>query len=232
MEGSQTAEDELNWRKWIMDHAELVRAFESSTFAVDEAEDAPLAAGALIVAATQTIDELFQDIETLAANGGGTVAESDGPFFVLEDLPQRFAHHYDGRFARSFHVATVMITGRLSAEQWLAPSSVAEALALHLVIQRAQTLLVDHDLVDHEPARQMYLAFQDDAFDDADHEWLYRPDLDGFETDGTFAAKLGSADMRAESWFHQLADAPGYVHAFSIDIAEPGSEDDGTSANR
>lgn len=232
MEGPPASEDELNWRKWIMDHAELVRAFEASTFAVDGREEALLAAGALIVAATQMIDELFQDIETLAANGGGTVPESDGPFFALEDLPQRFTHHYDGRFARRFHVAAIMITGRLSAEQWLVPSSIAEALALHLVIQRAQTLLVDQGLVDHELARQTYLAFQDDAFDDVDHEWLYQPNFDGFETDDTFTAKLGTADMRAESWFRQLAGAPGHVHSFSTDIAEPGSEGDSTSANR
>ena len=55
---------EVDWRKWTMDHAQLVRAFEPATFAADSDEGTPLlAAGALIMAATQIIDELFQDID-------------------------------------------------------------------------------------------------------------------------------------------------------------------------
>ncbi|WP_433825976.1 hypothetical protein ACQP2E_28195 [Actinoplanes sp. CA-015351] len=212
----------VDWRKWTMDHAKLVRAFEPATFAVDgDEERSLLAAGALIMAATQIIDELFQDIETLATDGGGSVADSEGAYFVLEDLPQRFAHQYNGRFARNFHVATVMVTGRLSAQQWMPSTSLGEALALYLVIQRAQYLLVDHELVDREEARELYLDFEDAAFEDIDHEWLYRADMDGFENDKEFAARFGATDMRVQSWFQPTGDGPAHVHAFSIDLEAP-----------
>ncbi|MCA2218050.1 hypothetical protein [Jidongwangia harbinensis] len=220
MSDSQAQEPELDWRRWTMDHAKLVRAFEPATFA-DGAEDTPLlAAGALIMAATQIIDELFQDIETLATDGG-SVADSEGAYFVLEDLPQLFAHQYNGRFARNFHVATVMVTGRLSAEQWTPPASVGEALALHLVIQRAQHLLVDHELLDRDEARELYLGFEDAAFEDIDHEWLYRADMDGFENDKEFAARFGATDMRVQSWFQPTGNGPAHVHAFSIELETP-----------
>jgi hypothetical protein len=219
MNDSQASEPEVDWRKWTMDHAALVRAFDPATFAVDGDEEAPLlAAGALIMAVTQIIDELFQDIETLATDGGSSVADSEGAYFVLEDLPQRFAHQYNGRFARNFHVATVMITGRLSAEQWMPPASIGEALALYLVIRRAQYFLVDHEIFDQEQARELYLGFEDAAFDDVDHEWLYRADMDGFENDDEFAARFGSTDMRVQSWFRPVVDGPAHPHAFSVDV--------------
>jgi hypothetical protein len=192
------------------------------TFAVDGDEEAPkLAAGALIMAATQMIDELFQDIETLARDRSTSVVDSEGAYFVLEELPQRFAGQYNGRFARNFHVAAVMITGRLSAERWMPPASVAEALALYLVIQRAQYLLVDHEFVDREQARGLYLGFEDAAFEDVDHEWLYRADMDGFENDEEFAARFGTTDMRVQSWFQPIGDGPAHVHAFSVDLEAP-----------
>ena len=222
MSDSQLGEPEVDWRTWTMDHAKLVRAFESVTFAGDgDEETSLLAAGALIMAATQIIDELFQDIETLATDGSVSVADSEGAYFVLEDLPQRFAQQYNGRFVRNFHVATVMVTGRLSAEQWMPPASVGEALALYLVIQRAQNLLVDHELLDQEEARELYLGFEDAAFEDVDHEWLYRADMDGFENDKEFAARFGATDMRVQSWFQPVGNGPAYVHAFSIDLEAP-----------
>jgi hypothetical protein len=228
MSDSNAQEPEIDWRKWTMDHAELVRAFEPATFAADSDEEAPLlAAGALITAATQIIDELFQDIESLARAGGGSVADSEGSYLVLDDLPQRFAHQYNGRFARSFHVAAVMITGRLSAEQWMPPASVGEALALHLVIQQAQYLLVDHEIYDQEQARRLYLGFEDAAFDDVDHEWLFRANMDGFENDEEFAVRFGLTDMRVESWFRPVADGPAHVHAFSIDQRRRSKRDSG-----
>ena len=222
MSDSQLGEPEVDWRTWTKDHAKLVRAFEPATFAADgDEETARLAAGALVMAATQVIDELFEDIETLARDGGGAVADSDGAYFVLEDLPERFAHQYNGRFARSFQVATVMVTGRLSAEQWMPPASVAEALALHLVIQQAQYLLVEHELVDRDQARELYLGLADAAFEDIDHEWLYRADMDGFENDEEFAARFGTTDMRVQSWFQPTGDGPAHVHAFSVDLEAP-----------
>ena len=213
---------EIDWRRWVISHAPLVRAFDTDVFDAGDGDEqtALLAAGALIFATTMVIDELFQDIKTLAADNG-TVADSDGVFLVLEDLPPRFAHHYNGRFAHQFLVAAVMVTGRLSADEWASPASVGEALALHLVVQRARDLLEQHDVLDDEALRHLYDEFAEAAFDDLDHEWLYQADLDGFEDDADFKAQFGPTDMRVGSWFHQIANVPGYVHSFSVDIDAP-----------
>jgi hypothetical protein len=216
------SESEIDWRAWVERHADLLRAFESDTFAAED-DDAGLsrpAAGALIFASSYLIDELFQDIRSLAEKGGA-VADSDG-FFVLEDLPRRFAHHYDGRFAHKFLVATVSITGRLSAEQWAPPASVAEALALRLVVERAKFLLVDHGIVPKERVRNLYADFEDAAFDDTDHELLYSAAADGFEDDEALSAGLGLADMRLGSWFAEFDGSVANVHPFTADVEHPG----------
>lgn len=214
------SEPEMDWRAWVERHADLLRAFESDTFAAED-DDAGLsrpAAGALIFASTYLIDELFQDIRTLIEKGG-TVADSDR-LFVLEDLPKNFARHYDARFAHKFLVATVTITGRLSAEQWAPPASVAEALALRLVIERAKFLLVDHEIVTKEQAGNLYADFEDAAFDDTDHELFYSPRADGFENDEGLSAQLGFADMRIESWFREFDGSLVSVHPFTVEVDE------------
>ncbi|BEL12816.1 hypothetical protein Q0Z83_110070 [Actinoplanes sichuanensis] len=214
-------DSEVDWRVEVLRHAVLLRAFEPDVFVVEEekGEAAGLAAGALVLASTYVIDELFEDLRTLAENGG-TVADNDG-FLVLEDLPPRFAHHYDGRFARKFLVATVAITGRLSAEQWSSPASVAEALALHVVTERAKYLLIDHGFVTKEQVRDFYSGFQDAAFDDVDHELLYQGNADGFEEDDDISTQLGLADMRIGSWFEEFDGSDASVHPFTIDVAVP-----------
>jgi hypothetical protein len=67
----------------------------------------------------------------------------------------------------------------------------------------------------------LYNEFEEAAFEDLDHEWLYQADLDGFEDDADFKAQLGPTDMRVGSWFHQIANGPGFVHSFSVDIDAP-----------
>jgi hypothetical protein len=215
-------EREVDWRRWVIRHAALVRAFDPDVFETGNGDEqtALLAAGALIFASTVVIDELFQDIETLAKDHG-SVADSDGVFFVLDDLPERFAHHYNGRFARQFLVATVTITGRLSQDEWVPPASVGEALALHVVVERARNLLVMHEVLDEDDVRHLYNGFEDAAFDDVDHEWLYRNDLDGFEDDADFTAQFGPTDMRVGSWFQQIENVEAYVHPFAVDIDAP-----------
>ncbi|MCU7730713.1 hypothetical protein ODJ79_43950 [Actinoplanes sp. KI2] len=212
----------IDRRQWVIDHAGQLRAFDLLVFdAGDGDQDTPkLAAGALIFASTIMIDELFQDIGTLAADHG-TVAGSDALFMVLDELPQRFAHHYNGRFARQFLVATVMVTGRLAGEGWTPPSCVGEALALHLLVEKARALLEDYQLLDGDVLDRLYDGFDDAAYDDLDHEWLYQDDLDGFEDDAAFTAQFGPSDMHIEAWFQHIPNTAGHIHPFSISLAPP-----------
>lgn len=105
--GMAGSDAEIDWRKYVIDHASQLRAFNLDVFdAGDDEDTAKLAAGALIFACTLVIDELFQDIATLAKSKSA-VADTDDVFMVLDDLPERFAQHYTGRFARQFLVAAV-----------------------------------------------------------------------------------------------------------------------------
>jgi hypothetical protein len=224
-------DEEIDWRQYVIDHASQLRAFDLDVFDTSDSDDessgeepddtAKLAAGALIFASSLVIDELFQDIKTLAENNG-SVADSDDVFMVLDDLPERFAQHYNGRFARQFLVATVMITARLTAEEWTPPASIAEALALHIVVENAKVLLDGHDLLDDDVSLEhLFNGFDDAAYEDVDHELLYRRDLDGFEDDQDITSSLRMADMRVGAWFHPLADSDATVHPFSAHVEAP-----------
>lgn len=228
-------DEEIDWRQYVIDHASQLRAFDPGVFDAsdgddDEASDedvndtAKLAAGALIFASSLVIDELFEDIKTLAESNG-SVADTDDVFMVLEDLPERFAQHYNGRFARQFLVAAVMITARLAAEEWTPPASIAEALALHIVVENAKVLLDGHDLLDEDVSLEyLYNGFDDAAYEDVDHELLYRRDFDGFEDDQDITSSLRLADMHVEAWFNPLADSDATVHPFSIHVEAPKAE--------
>ena len=211
-------EGEGGWRAMVMGQAEFVRAFGPEAFGGDgDDESARLLAGALVVAATLTIDLLFEDIKEL---GKRTVVDSGGLFLVLGELPERFANQYDGLFARRFLVALVTITGRLTAEHWSPPASIAEALALQVVIEQARCLLVDHEVVNQKQARDLYAEFEDAAFDDTDHQLIY-----GARTatdDGAIEFTIG---VPVDSWFQQNSNAAASVHPFTID-SDRGKDDE------
>lgn len=212
-------EGDSGWCAMARGQAELVRAFGPETFDGDIGdESARLLAGALVTAATLTIDLLFEDIKEL---GQDTVADSGEVFFVLGELPERFADQYNGRFARKFLVGLVTITGRLTAEQWSPPASIAEALALHVVIEQARCLLIDHEVVNQKEARDLYAEFEEAAFDDTDHELLYG--AKAATGDGGVEFTIGAP---LDSWFEQASDAAASVHPFTIDsdVLEDGED--------
>jgi hypothetical protein len=216
-------EGEIDWREWTMRHAEQLRAFNREVFdgADGQSDEARLAAGALIFASTLLVDELFEDIETLRASGDDTVADGDGAFFVLDGLPDRFAHRYDLRFTRNFLIAAIVVTGRLAQPYWASPASVAEALALHVLVERARAFLEMHDLLDADTIIDLYSGFEDAAFDDLDHQWLYQRELDGFEGDEDFTTRMRVTNMRAEEWFQPVSHSDAHVHPYTIDVSAP-----------
>jgi hypothetical protein len=200
--------------------ADLLAAFGPADFGVDEGEDAHgdgggerrpfavprdkarLAAGAIVYAIGILIDELFQDIEALAGPTG-TTADAAG-CIVLGDLPPRYADQYTGMFAKRFLVTVVSLTARLTAPGWAAPASVAEELALRLLIEQAEVVLDLYDLADHETARAL-AAFRDAAFEDLDSEDLY--DDEGDDDAG---------NLDADAWFAPF-DETRSAHLYAHD---------------
>jgi hypothetical protein len=206
--------DDVDWSSWISDHADHLRAFNHDLVSDDEATT-QLAAGALIFASSVTVDQLFRDLEQLSERGG-TVADG-GVYFVLEELPGRFAHRYDVRFARHLLVATIIVASRLTRRSWTSPASVAEALALHIIVEAARTILEEHELIG-EDLDNLYRGFDDAAFDDVDHEWLYEMSMDGFEDDEDLQSRLRFTDMRFDAWFDQRPMSGSFVDPYALDI--------------
>ncbi|NMO53448.1 hypothetical protein HH310_19945 [Actinoplanes sp. TBRC 11911] len=202
------------WCERVTGYAASLRAFDAVDFAGDGGNDdqtAALAAGSLVVASKIFIDEVMEDIATLARDGG-VVADDDSHFLALAELPPGFADRYDGRFARKFLVATVMVTGRMAAPHWKPPACLAEALALHIVVRRAQELLSDHGCLDGRQAHDLYAAFEDAAFEDLDHEWLYDAKLSGLNAGADGTEQPRAADDRQLLWFEATSETD--IHSF------------------
>ncbi|GAA4958889.1 hypothetical protein GCM10023224_51100 [Streptomonospora halophila] len=194
--------------------APRLKAFSPASFgAADPDEDdteqvgvdrgsADLAAGALLEASVVMIDELFMDLHELRKEDT-TVARCDAPLMRLEDLPERFADHYTAGFARRFLVTTVVLTTHFTDGTFWHLGSVAEELALRLLLTEARIILDIHGLLaEGSPALE---AFTELVYEDMDHEWLYN---DGPEEDGEASVK---------AWFLPFNDVDRYVHPFGSD---------------
>ncbi|WP_326854552.1 hypothetical protein [Actinocrinis sp.] len=157
---------------------------------------ARLAAGALVWAIETLIDELFQDIETLARDDADTEE-----CLVLSALPPRCADQYTGLFAKRFLVTTIALTSRLTGPHHAPLASVAEELALRLLIEQAHVVLDLYDLADPETDHAL-ASLKDAAYEDYDHEDLYDEDDDS------------TANPDASTWFAPF-NATRHAHFYA-----------------
>lgn len=115
---------------------------------------------------------------------------------VLSQLPGRFASFYNLKFAQKFTVATVDVTKRLACD-WQPLATVAEELALHVLLDDAQYLAELWEL-------ELTYGWRSDLVDaldeDTDHEYLYKDRFTGFESEPSFGPR-GMAPMGFTSWF-------------------------------
>ncbi|MEV2251052.1 hypothetical protein AB0I94_10800 [Streptomyces sp. NPDC050147] len=184
-------------------------------------EDAELAAGALIWGMDVLLDELFQDAHALDREETN-VAEYDGPMWLLDELPARYALRYDASFARRFLVTAIALTTRLTDGSFRQLSCVAEELALRLLLREAEVTLGTFGLLD-EGVSSALECFADLVYEDMDHEWLYDDAMDGIdESEASEAAGIAS-------WFTPF-NATRYVHPYAADEPEGGTSEDGGSS--
>lgn len=197
--------------------APTLRAFplESFGWSKPEAEDEPsvsreaaeVAAGALVYAIDLLVDELFTDLAGLEEDGP-TVAESDAPFMILDDLPRRFALQYTVLFARRLIVTAITLTGRLTRPGFGELSCVAEELLMRFLVGQAEVTADLYGLLTEEVGAALE-AFTDTVFDDIDHDWLHEPAADG----------LGVGD-----WFIPFDD-DRHVHPYAANDDEDDGDD-------
>lgn len=142
------------------------------------------------------VDELFEDLT--AYNTGDFDADET---MALHGLPEQFQDRYDGRFLHQFLVATVVVTTRV-VTSWEYPATIAEALAVKLLLDRVEVLIDTYELEVDE-------GWRDDVegilFEDDDHELLY---WDTEELDAHPRMLDGSVNLDYGSWFVPFRTPP------------------------
>lgn len=181
----ELSEDELDERRDLLATAsELVTALGTDAFGTEDGvtpEQARLVQGALAEAVVVVIDELFDDVKALDEDD--TTADQHEELLVLDELPKAFADQYSAWFAKRFLIATVIVGERMTEDEWRPPTNAAEALALHVLKGRARTELAASGLLDEDTLKLAFAAFDEQAFDDLEHEDLYADDAEGSVVD-------------------------------------------------
>lgn len=154
-------------------------------------------AGAISRSYEILVDELFEDIRTLA-DTPGSVARTRR----ISDLPPLYRTQYGALFAQQFLAVTIEL-GSDMARGFQSPSCVAQELALRLVLDGVEMLS------DMYPSLEIPGGWrgrvEDSLFEDLDHELLYDPSRDGISDDPAFA-HLGIADLDFSAWFTPFTD--------------------------
>ncbi|MER5964994.1 hypothetical protein [Streptomyces sp. NPDC002057] len=176
------------------------------------AEAAELAAGALVYASELLIDELYDDVQTLAEEETN-VAECGDELWHLGDLPPRYALRYDVLFARRFLTTAIALTTRFTDGSFQRLGCLAEELVLKHLLEEAHATLELYGLLDSGAAEAL-ACFAGGVHEDMDVVWLYDPE-DGVDEapgpDGT-----GTTPPAFDTWFTPF-DADRYVHPYAAD---------------
>jgi hypothetical protein len=209
------AMDVEHWRNRLGELATRLQAFDAAAFAGADEASAKLCAGALVHAVRVVTDELFYDELALAVNNA-TVADAVG-LLVLEELPPCYDHRYDAFFARAFVLASAEVGVRLTAPGWTPPRSVAEALALRLIINEARVVLEAAELMSWDDSEPVFTAFAERAFDEVSVAELYAvetPLASGLEPELVEQAAKTEADLHDrglafDQWFTHRGGTSG-----------------------
>ncbi|WP_338492483.1 hypothetical protein [Streptomyces sp. SJL17-4] len=184
-------------------------------------EAAELAAGALVYASEVLIDELYDDVRTLA-DEETNVAECRAELWHLTELPPRYGLAYDELFARRFLVTAIALTTRFTDGSFRQLGCLAEELVLKLLLQQAHSTLDLYGLLSDEVAESLE-RFADEVYEDMDFEWLYDDARDGVDEDpapagpdGTPLAGPEVTPLAIGTWFTPFDDER-YVHPYAVD---------------
>jgi hypothetical protein len=147
----------------------------------------------------EAANELISTTITDLANSDETTWTNDN-WLIGDMLPPRYIPRYTGEFARKFFVCLVTAVWKLGQPVPVRPSSVAEELAVHVLVQEAEALagMAENDLD--------FDDFRDAFFEDLDFEWLYANAADGIES-AEAAEELGIVNLAFAEWFTRFGPA-------------------------
>lgn len=146
--------------------------------------------GCILWASTVLIDQLFADLELDLPDEA-----TDGA--ALGDLPEQYAHGYNPLFVRGFIVQTVdLLSG--ATQGWVRPKSVAQELALKMLLDRVEATAEIFSIELPEGWRGECIDTL--GWEDEDVDLLYEPAADGIWNE----TGHGFAKMDFSSWFKPL----------------------------
>ena len=143
---------------------------------------------ALRSAAVALLDRFFADVGHLEA--GGDFSDTD----MAAYLPVRFLPKYNHLFAKEFLVAFSAVASKLVQPGNWPLACVAEELALHALIEEAESQLETR-------GEEAYLGdFRELATKDKDYMWLLDMAWDGIE-DSEIGRQEGVMNLAFDAWF-------------------------------
>jgi hypothetical protein len=140
-------------------------------------------------AADVLVDQFHEDLEALARGDGFKDT------WMAIALPERYLHRYDLHFAKLFLDTMIVVRWKIRDKSWWRLNSVAEELAMWVVLQKAEFLAETSDDV-FEPRDLV-----DDLFEDFDFHWLFEPHVDGIEDDAELTREHRIENLRFIDWF-------------------------------
>lgn len=140
-------------------------------------------------------DEFFED----------DLEDEEHVYRVL--LPRKYYTKYTPLFLKQFYTTLLTVGYKLaiSEKSDTLIACTAEELALHILIERASTLL-EEDGIDAD-----FSLFEDEIYQDLDFEYLYELEMDGIE-DNEEGAELRIVNLHFSDWFKPFDNASMPVH--------------------
>lgn len=222
----ETVDEMREQAVWL--HAFDPAGFGTPTGSTFDADRNQIAAGALMQAGNTVLSSLFEDTARLLTEQESVAADPDR-MIILGKLPGAFAHVYNFAFAERFVIVTANTVGALHQPKWISPCTIAERLALHVLITVARSYLITTAITDWSGSHEVYEPFRAAVSPDRDYELryevLYELDRDDLppelrDADDPLDEFGGLIDRRTLSalahWF-QPVDGRGFIHPFLRD---------------
>jgi hypothetical protein len=175
----------------------------------------------LFEAAEMLVDQIGEDVRLLDAMllRDPSAAVWNNLNWLHHYLPPMYAASYDYGFIRAFSVTVLTVIYKLGGP-WTGLSSVAEELAMHAVMESAESQLA---LLKDEGVDVNEIEFSvlwDMAFWDLDYQALFDPELDGIQ-DSEVGRQSGMANLDRSEWFVKFTGADTPPHPMTWRRASP-----------
>jgi hypothetical protein len=142
------------------------------------------------------------------------LAELDWPVadcYLAGHLPARYLPRYTPLLIKRFFACILTVAWKLAQPERHPLTCVAEELALRAIIVEAEGVLAEED----EDAD--FGAFEDEAYEDTDFEYLFTPAADGID-DSPVGAELGMGSLDLADWLKPFGQGDrGAVHPYVDD---------------